>query len=475
MKRNLKNKNILHESISESPILCIFIDNSGREEEMASATRFIPKPNKHNAKKRQAEDDSYESRQRKIITRSKSKSITSDAPEITGSSSTSVISPSDPTKITGPKSFSTFTKSLTLTKPSSKANIPASTSENDNSLTSSPHNSTPVSSPHNSITNTPASSPHNSIANTPASSSHNSKTNTPARAVHNPKNNTPERAVHNPKNNTPERSQSIDLADFDSDTYDNEEPDVTINLNSENQQSEIQQGAQDEVVIDLDDDVITLGEVADIVESVPAPIKINPLPTNVANFQKNKSNVDETRNQKNYLTECKCLFLRTRTPSKNVIQYIIQSIWPEYVVNSTGANTLIQKSLNNFNSWRNTFNTKLTALVSEMVEQLELTEMLTNSALVKFVDNSVIKRLLEFWMSQLHSSFDQHESSYKALKIFTRKAVIIHLEYYFNGNDKHRYITDVLDKVKKDDMNFITKNIRVPSLCETDIADSVEI
>ncbi|POG59227.1 hypothetical protein GLOIN_2v1789392 [Rhizophagus irregularis DAOM 181602=DAOM 197198] len=359
------------------------------------------------AKKRQAEDDSYESRQRKIITRSKSKSITSDAPEITGSSSTSVISPSDSTKITGPKSFSTFTKSLTLTKPSFKANISASTSENDNSLTSSSHNSTPVSSPHNSITNTPASSPHNSIANTSASSSHNSKINTPARAVHNPKNNTPERAVHNPKNNTPERSQSIDLADFDSDTYDNEEPDVTINLNSENQQSEnqqseIQQGAQDEVVIDLDDNVITLGEVADakvdrlvkgfintfvkdknlwdqfkdIVESIPAPIKINPLSTNVVNFQKNKSNVDETRNQKNYLTE----------------------------FNSTGANTLIQKSLNNFNSWRNTFNTKLTALVSEMVEQLELTEMPTNSALVKFVDNYVIKSLLEFWMSQLHSS-----------------------------------------------------------------------
>ncbi|CAG8760592.1 2911_t:CDS:2 [Rhizophagus irregularis] len=356
------------------------------------------------AKKRQAEDDSYESRQRKIITRSKSKSITSDAPEITGSSSTSVISPSDSTKITGPKSFSTFTKSLTLTKPSFKANISASTSENDNSLTSSSHNSTPVSSPHNSITNTPASSPHNSIANTSASSSHNSKINTPARAVHNPKNNTPERAVHNPKNNTPERSQSIDLADFDSDTYDNEEPDVTINLNSENQQSEnqqseIQQGAQDEVVIDLDDNVITLGEVADakvdrlvkgfintfvkdknlwdqfkdIVESIPAPIKINPLSTNVVNFQ-------------------------------NVIQYIIQSIWSEYVVNSTGANTLIQKSLNNFNSWRNTFNTKLTALVSEMVEQLELTEMPTNSALVKFVDNYVIKSLLEFWMSQLHSS-----------------------------------------------------------------------
>lgn len=49
------------------------------------------------------------------------------------------------------------------------------------------------------------------------------------------------------------------------------------------------------------------------------------------------------------------------------------------------------------------------------------------------------------------------------------------MEHYFNGNDKHHYITDVLDKVKKDDMNFITKNISVPSLCETDIADNVEI
>ena len=101
--------------------------------------------------------------------------------------------------------------------------------------------------------------------------------------------------------------------------------------------------------------------------------------------------------------------------------------------------------------------------------------MPTKSALVKFVDNSVVKSLLEFWMAQLHSSFDQHKSSYKALKIFTRKAIIIHLEHYFNGNDKHRYITDVLDKVKKEDMNFITKDIRVLSLCETDIADSVEI
>ena len=46
---------------------------------------------------------------------------------------------------------------------------------------------------------------------------------------------------------------------------------------------------------------------------------------------------------------------------------------------------------------------------------------------------------------------------------------------YFNGNDKRHYITDVLDQVKCDEMNSITKDIRVPSLCEMDIADSVRI
>lgn len=101
--------------------------------------------------------------------------------------------------------------------------------------------------------------------------------------------------------------------------------------------------------------------------------------------------------------------------------------------------------------------------------------MPSNSTLTKYIDDDVTKRLLEFWMSQLHPDFDQHESSFKSLKIFVRKAVSIHLQHYFNGNDKHHYITDVLDKVKSDDMNAITKNNRIPSLCETDVADSVRI
>ena len=101
--------------------------------------------------------------------------------------------------------------------------------------------------------------------------------------------------------------------------------------------------------------------------------------------------------------------------------------------------------------------------------------MPTNLKLIKFVDDDIINKLLEFWMSQLHPDFNQHEGSYKALKLFVRKAVTIHLQHFFNGNDKHHYVTNVLNQVKSDNMNTITKNIRVPNLCETNVADSVEI
>lgn len=102
--------------------------------------------------------------------------------------------------------------------------------------------------------------------------------------------------------------------------------------------------------------------------------------------------------------------------------------------------------------------------------------MPNNSVLVRYADDNVIMRVMETWMTQLHPDFDQlHTDSYKNLKIFFRKALAIHLRHYFNGNEKCFYLTEVLDPVKGEDMNSITKNIRVPSLCRTNVADSVEI
>lgn len=73
----------------------------------------------------------------------------------------------------------------------------------------------------------------------------------------------------------------------------------------------------------------------------------------------------------NFLIECKCLFLRTRTPSKSIIQYVIQGFWPDYLINSKNSRETMSKALSNFNSWRFAFNAKLMAVAIKLVTELE--------------------------------------------------------------------------------------------------------
>lgn len=67
--------------------------------------------------------------------------------------------------------------------------------------------------------------------------------------------------------------------------------------------------------------------------------------------------------------ECKCLFLRTRTPQKDVLQYIIEGIWPNFKFNTSQAATALSKAHANFDSWRNTFNRELKKTANLMIKQ----------------------------------------------------------------------------------------------------------
>jgi hypothetical protein len=67
--------------------------------------------------------------------------------------------------------------------------------------------------------------------------------------------------------------------------------------------------------------------------------------------------------------ECKCLFLRTRTPSKSVLQYIVQGIWPHYTHNTNVASAALTKAYNNFDSWRNALNKELKKAAEKMISQ----------------------------------------------------------------------------------------------------------
>ena len=67
--------------------------------------------------------------------------------------------------------------------------------------------------------------------------------------------------------------------------------------------------------------------------------------------------------------ECKCLFLRTRTPQKNGLQFIIEGIWPNFKFNTSQAATALSKAHGNFDSWRNALNKELKKAANSMIDQ----------------------------------------------------------------------------------------------------------
>ena len=102
--------------------------------------------------------------------------------------------------------------------------------------------------------------------------------------------------------------------------------------------------------------------------------------------------------------------------------------------------------------------------------------MLNFESIKHFVDDTVVKAVLKFWISNLKSNhLETDEESFKALKKFVRMAIEIHLRHLFNGDDKTRYSVDVLEKVKSDRLKDVTKNINVPSFSSINLADNVKI
>jgi hypothetical protein len=115
-------------------------------------------------------------------------------------------------------------------------------------------------------------------------------------------------------------------------------------------------------------------------------------------------------------------------------------------------------------------------LLIQMYYLISLQNMPSPDNIKRFIDDTVVKSVLKFWISNLKAShMETDEESFKALKKFVRMAIEIHLKHIFNGDEKTRYSVDVLEKVKSDRLKDVTKNIHVPSFSNIDLADSVEI
>ena len=93
-----------------------------------------------------------------------------------------------------------------------------------------------------------------------------------------------------------------------------------------------------------------------------------------------------------------------------------------------------------------------------------------------YVSDSAVKSILKFWISNLKSNhLEEDDDTLKTLKRFVRMAIEIHLKHIFNGDEKTRYGIDVLEKVKSERLKDVTKDIKVPSLSDLNLADAIEI
>jgi len=93
-----------------------------------------------------------------------------------------------------------------------------------------------------------------------------------------------------------------------------------------------------------------------------------------------------------------------------------------------------------------------------------------------YVSDSAVKSILKFWISNLKSNhLEEDDDTLKTLKRFVRMAIEIHLKHIFNSDEKTRYGIDVLEKVKSERLKDVTKDIKVPSLSDLNLADAVEI
>ncbi len=77
------------------------------------------------------------------------------------------------------------------------------------------------------------------------------------------------------------------------------------------------------------------------------------------------------KENKNFLIELKYLFLNNHNSPTSALQYIIENIWPKYVINSTELNAYLSKVYKSFNLFKNKLNKNMMALTHQFIKDKE--------------------------------------------------------------------------------------------------------
>uniref|UniRef100_U9SVE5 Uncharacterized protein n=1 Tax=Rhizophagus irregularis (strain DAOM 181602 / DAOM 197198 / MUCL 43194) TaxID=747089 RepID=U9SVE5_RHIID len=182
-----------------------------------------------------------------------------------------------------------------------------------------------------------------------------------------------------------------------------------------------------------------------------------------------------SKKDKDFLMELKCLFLRSRNPSTSTLQQIIENIWPGYIINSPESTAYISKAHRYFDSFRNDLNKNMIILARQFIKDkdIEINDTLDKDEIINYVDEAIVKKTLSLFLKAIHSSSWNNTEFVKTLKRFVRHCLYFHVQHIINGEDKTRYSIDVLEKVKSDNVNNITKDLPVHSLSGLDLANNV--
>uniref|UniRef100_U9UG24 Uncharacterized protein n=2 Tax=Rhizophagus irregularis TaxID=588596 RepID=U9UG24_RHIID len=106
-------------------------------------------------------------------------------------------------------------------------------------------------------------------------------------------------------------------------------------------------------------------------------------------------------------------------------------------------------------------------------KDIEINDTLDKDEIINYVDEAIVKKTLSLFLKAIHSSSWNNTEFVKTLKRFVRHCLYFHVQHIINGEDKTRYSVDVLEKVKSDNVNNITKDLPVHSLSGLDLANNV--
>ena len=94
---------------------------------------------------------------------------------------------------------------------------------------------------------------------------------------------------------------------------------------------------------------------------------------------------------------------------------------------------------------------------------------------MNYVDETVVKKYLQPYLKAIHDSAWDDNRFAKTLKQLVRYCLDIHIKHILNGDDRVRYSVDVLEKIKSEEANMLTSDLKVSSLSGLGLANRVNV